>query len=171
MANIVNQRGQAPIARRPEEWDPFESMRQLMQWDPFQQLSRRWRSGEPMAGFVPAFDVKEEKDAFIFKADLPGIQEKDLDISITGNRLTIGGKRDEESTQESANYYCSERSYGSFTRSFTLPDSVDADNVQAEMRDGVLTLRVPKSAEAQPKRIAVKSGNGGSPAEKGKAKG
>lgn len=159
MPNIVNPRSQMPITRRAQEWDPFESMRQLLSWDPFQEMTRRFR-GESMSSFIPAFDVKEEKDAFLFKADLPGIQEKDLDINITGNRLTVSGKREEESTEESANWYCSERSYGSFTRTFTLPDSVDSDKVQAEMRDGVLTLRVPKSPEAQPKRIAVKSGNG-----------
>jgi HSP20 family protein len=165
MANIVTRRNPAPLAARSPEGDPFESMRQLLQWDPFQELARRFR-GEAGGGmFVPAFDVKEEKDAFVFKADLPGIRESDLDISVTGQRLSISGKREEETVSDQSNYYCLERSYGSFSRTFTLPDSVNADQIQAEMRDGVLTLRVPKSPEAQPKKIAIRPGSGGGPAK------
>jgi len=167
MANIVTRRNQpaAPLSRRFGEWDPFERMRELMQWDPFQEMSGRWFGGDTQ--YAPTFDVKEEKDAFTFKADLPGFKQEDVDISITGNRLTISGKRDEEVTNEAGSYYCRERLHGSFSRSFTLPDSGNADQIEASMNDGVLTLRVPKSAEAQPKRIAVKSSNGG---ERAKAK-
>lgn len=167
MANIVPRRTQpAPIARRFGEWDPFERMRDLMQWDPFQELPRRWLGGEAAELFSPTFDVREEKDAFIFKADLPGIKEEDVDISITGNRLSVSGKREQENVDESDSYYCRERSYGSFSRTFTLPDSVNADQIQANMQDGVLSLRLPKSPEAQPKKIALKPGNGGQKADK-----
>jgi HSP20 family protein len=168
MANIVpQQRSSGSLSSsRPAQnwsapWDPFERMREFLSWDPFQEMSRRVR--EPSGSFLPSFDVREEKDAFVIKADLPGIQEKDVEISVGGNRLTISGKREEETT-ENASYYCCERSYGAFTRSFTLPDGVDSDKVQAEMRDGVLTLRIAKAAHAQPKRIAIKgaSGNGNS---------
>lgn len=167
MANIVPRRTapSAPMARRFSEWDPFERMRELMQWDPFQDLPQRWFGAE--AQFSPHFDVREEKDAFIFKADLPGFKDENVEINVTGNRLTIGGKREEEATSDTGSYYCRERAYGSFSRSFTLPDGVNADQVEANMSDGVLTLRVPKAPEAQPKRIAVKSHNGG---ERGKAK-
>ena len=158
MANIT--RNPAPLARRFGEWDPFERMRELMQWDPFQEMPRRWLGGEESA-YIPTFDVKEEKDAFVFKADLPGIKEQDVDVSITGNRLTVSGKRQEEKVDESESYYCRERSYGSFSRSFTLPDSVNSDQIQASMQEGVLSLRIPKSPEAQPKKIALKPGNGG----------
>jgi HSP20 family protein len=161
MANIVPRRDQpAPVARRFGEWDPFERMRQLMQWDPFQELPRRW-FGEDVSVYTPRFDVREENDAFVFKADLPGIKEDDVDISVTGNRLTVSGKREEESVKEAESYYCRERSFGSFARSFTLPDSVNTDQIQADMHDGVLSLRIPKSPEAQPKKIPLKVGNGG----------
>src|SRR6188768_2851945 len=100
MANIVPRRNQpaAPLTRRFGEWDPFERMRELMQWDPFQDLPGRWFGSD--VAFAPTFDVKEEKDAFTFKADLPGFKQEDVDISITGNRLTISGKREEEATSE-----------------------------------------------------------------------
>jgi len=168
MANIVTRRNQptAPLTRRFGEWDPFERMRELMQWDPFQDMQSRWFAGD-VQQYAPTFDVKEEKDAFLFKADLPGFKQEDVEISVTGNRLNVSGKRDEEVTNETGSYYCRERMHGSFSRSFTLPDSANADQIDASMNDGVLTLRVPKSAEAQPKRIAVKSTNGG---ERAKAK-
>lgn len=169
MANIVTRRNQpAPIARRFAEWDPFERMRELMQWDPFQDLPQRWLGGAGPEIYTPTFDVREEKEAFVFKADLPGIKEEDVDLSITGNRLTVSGKREEENVDERESYYCRERSYGSFTRTFTLPDSVDADQIQASMQDGVLSLRLPKSPEAQPKKIALKAGNGGEQSEQAK---
>jgi HSP20 family protein len=168
MANIVMRRNQpaAPLIRRFGEWDPFERMRELMQWEPFQDIPGRWFAGEGQ--YAPMFDVREEKDVFIFKADVPGFKQEDVEISVTGNRLTISGKRDEETANEAGSYYCRERLYGSFSRSFTLPDSVNADQIEASMTDGVLMLRVPKTAEAQPKRIAVKSTNGG---ERAKNKG
>jgi HSP20 family protein len=113
--------------------------------------------------------VRKEKEAFTIKADLPGIKEDDVDISITGNRLTVSGKREEETVDESDSYYCRERSHGSFSRSFTLPDTVNAEQIQADMQDGVRNLRVPKSPESQPKKIPLnlKTGNGG---EKAKGK-
>lgn len=170
MANIATRRNQAaPITRRFGEWDPFEQMRELMQWDPFQELPRRWLGGEGAEVFTPTFDVREEKDAFVFKADLPGIKEKDVEISITGNRLTVSGKREQENVEERESYYCRERSYGSFSRTFTLPDSVDADKIEANMQDGVLTLRLPKSPEAQPKKIALKVGNAEEKSEQAKS--
>lgn len=157
MANMLTRRN-APstqLSGRLEDWDPFERMRELMRWDPFQTLSGRWFGGD--TGYVPSFDVREEKDAFSFKADLPGIKTENLEINVTGNRLTIGGTREEEQvSNESGSYYCRERSFGSFSRTFTLPDGVDADRIEAEMKDGVLTLRVPKAAELQPRRIPVK---------------
>lgn len=160
MANIATRRNQpAPVARGFGEWDPFERMRELMQWDPFQD-PWRWLGGERAASYTPTFDVRAEKDALVIKADLPGIKQDDIDISITGNRLTVSGKREEERVEEGESYECRERSYGSFSRSFTLPDSIDADEVQAEMHDGVLTLRLAKSPEAQPKKIPLVAGDG-----------
>lgn len=150
-------RREAPSLRRAREWNPFETMSDLLGWDPFQEMAPSlpgmWRGEEP--AYVPPFDVRETKDAYLFKADLPGIKEQDLEISVTGSRLTVSGKREAENVEESDRCYCSERSYGSFTRSFTLPEGINADQIQAEFKDGVLSIHVPKSPETQPKRISV----------------
>ena len=83
--------------RREREWDPFSTMRDVLRWDPFTETAPRW-FGEEL-GFSAAFEVKETKEAFIFKADLPGIKAEDLDVVLTQNRLTIRGKREAESLQ------------------------------------------------------------------------
>ena len=105
--------------------------------------------------FTARFDVKETKDAYVIKADLPGVKEDDLEVSLNGSMLTIRGKREEERKEEGDNYYAIERSSGSFTRSFTLPESSDGDNVSADLKDGVLEVRLPKKAEAQPRKISI----------------
>ena len=103
--------------------------------------------------------MKETKDAYVFKADLPGVKEEDVELSLSGNMLTISGKKEEEHKEESEQYYAMERTYGSFSRSFSLPDSVDSEHVTAELKGGVLAVNVPKRPEAQPKKIAIgKSG-------------
>jgi len=160
MANIVTRRDQpaAPLAPPFGEWDPFERMRELMQWDPFREMPGRWFAAE--AQYAPTFDMKEERDVFIIKADLPGFKQEDVDISVTGNRLNITGKRTEEVSNETGSYHYHERVHGSFSRSFTLPNSANADQIEASLNEGVLTLRMPKAVEAQPKRIPVKSSNG-----------
>jgi len=150
---------------RTRGWDPFEMMQDLMRWDPFREMSRRMLGEEP-AAFAPTFDVKETKDSYVFRADLPGVKDSDLDISLTGNRLTISGRRQEENKEEGEQFYAYERSYGSFSRSFTLPEGIDAEHVQADLKDGVLSVVLPKKPEVQPKRIALKGGGG----EGGKAK-
>ena len=93
--------------------------------------------------FVPAFDVRERNDACTFEADLPGIGENDLDISVTGNRLSVSGKREAERRAENDQYFCAERSYGTFLRTFTLPDDAETERVNAEFRDGVLQIDSP----------------------------
>jgi HSP20 family protein len=154
----IMRREQAPISRQGREWDPIRAARSLLSWDPFQEMvPRLWRDNDQIA-FVPAFDVKETKDAYEFAADLPGFREDDVDINVAGNRLNITGKRETESTDESDTYFYTERSSGVFTRAFTLPSDVNADQVQAELSDGVLRVRVPKVAKAQAKRIPVKAG-------------
>jgi HSP20 family protein len=135
------------------EWDPFRVMDQLLRWDPFQGNVQ----ARQMA-FVPQFDVRETTDGYIFKADLPGVKEKDLDISLTGNRLTISGHREMEEKQQNENYHLYERSYGSFSRSFTLPDTADVNAAKADLKDGVLTVSLPKKAEAQPRKINLGGG-------------
>lgn len=136
-------------------WEPFRVMRDLMAWDPFREMAP-FASQVP-AGFVPSFEIKETKDGYLFKADVPGVKESDLDVTLTGNRLTIAGKRDSEKQEQTDTYYTYERSYGDFTRSFTLPEGVDMNSVRADLNQGVLTLSIKKTPEAQPKKIEVQS--------------
>jgi HSP20 family protein len=143
----------APAAR--EWWDPFRTMRELLRWDPFGEAAPRWIAEE--AAFNAAFDVKETKDAFTFKADLPGMKPEDIDVKINQNRLTVSGKREAEKTDKGDTYYTYERSYGAFTRTFTLPEGVDADKIEANLENGVLTMKLPKKPESQPKQIDVKA--------------
>lgn len=91
----------------------------------------------------------------MFRADVPGAEDSDLDVKLTQNRLSISGKRESEKSEKGDTFYTNERSYGSFTRSFTLPEGVDADKIRAELKEGVLTLSIPKRPEVQPKKIAV----------------
>jgi HSP20 family protein len=144
----------ATLAQVPA-WEPSRMMRDFFGWDPFREMAPFIA---PMpATFMPSFEVKETKDAYLFKADVPGVKESDIQISLTGNRLTIAGKREAEKQEQTDTYYTYERSYGDFTRSFTLPDGVDVNNVQAELKEGVLSLSVKKLPEAQPKKIAIQS--------------
>lgn len=152
MANLIR-RGEGGSIAPSRVFDPFEMMRDLVRWDPFAELGT---TGTRELAFVPSFEVKETKDAYLFKADLPGIRDEDLDISLTGNRLTVSGKREEERREEEARYYAYERSYGSFSRSFTLPEGGDVENAQADLSSGVLTVTIPKRPEVKPKKIEVK---------------
>src|SRR6478735_6938674 len=114
MANLIR-RGTEPerreLATPQTTWEPLRLMRELMSWDPFAEMLPSL-SAEPMV-FTPRFEVKETRDAYVFKADLPGIDEKDLEISLTGNRLTVSGKREAEEREENERFYAYERSYGS----------------------------------------------------------
>lgn len=143
------------IARR---WrHPLDLMRQMFEWDPFETVAPRLFSRAESL-FAPEFSVKETKEAFIFKADVPGIELKDLDVSLTKNRLKITGHREEEKKDEGETYYAYERNFGSFTRSFALPEGVDAEKINASLKDGVLTIAVPKLPEVQDqtKKVAIK---------------
>lgn len=159
MANIIRRNNGGERGMQPTpmtEWEPFRLMRDLLRWDPFREMGPMLPPERHM-GFVPDFDVKETKDGYLFKADLPGIKEKDLEITMTGNRLTVSGKREAEEQEKTDTYFAWERSYGSFARSFTLPEGIDAEHIAADLKEGVLTLVVPKKPEVQPKKISVKS--------------
>ena len=159
MANIIRRNEGAPVAQRPAGMlDPFEIMREMLSFDPFRGLFPTGAMPHmPMPTFLPQFEVRETKDAYIFKADMPGVREEDLDITLAQNRLTISGRRESEERNEQDRYYAVERSYGSFTRTFTLPTDVDEARVDAELKEGVLTMRIPKSPEQQPKKVQVKA--------------
>jgi HSP20 family protein len=157
MANLTVSKTAAAPAPTMTRWDPFSAFREFMRWDPFREiapLSTMDRLNEIDA----PFEVKETKEGYLFKADVPGIKESDLTINLSGNRLSVSGKREEEKKQESETYFSYERSYGSFTRSFTLPEGIEADKVHANLKDGVLSILVPKKPEAQPKKVAIKTG-------------
>jgi len=163
MANLVPSRTRSePVARRNGEWDLFERMRNLVQFDPFQDFFRPWLSAEALVPYEPRFDVREDANGFVVTADMPGMREGDIDISITGNRLSISGRREEEKREESKAYSTRERSFGAFSRSFVLPETIDAERIEATLQDGVLELTVPKRPESQPKKIPLHAKNGGS---------
>jgi len=130
--------------------DPFQFARDLLSWDPFFAGTRQ------TSAFVPAFEVKETNEAFVLKGDLPGVAEADLDIAVHNNVLTVSGQRQAEERKEGDSYALYERQYGSFTRSFSLPDTADGERVEAKLDAGVLTLTIWKKAEAKPRKIALK---------------
>lgn len=141
-------------ARDPE---PLGRLRELLNWNPFAEMAPVFRGSSRGLSFLPDFDVKETQDDYQFQADIPGVEEDDLDISVTASRLTISGKREEESEERADTYYASERSYGSFSRSFTLPEGTDMEGVQADLKSGVLTVTVPKKPEVQTRKVSVKA--------------
>ena len=145
-----------------EALSPYRMMRDLLRWDPFREMLPAMYGEQ--AAFAPAFEVAEHKDRFVFSADLPGVKDKDVDIKLTGNRLTISGKRESEHEDKTDTFYACERSYGTFTRTFTLPsESIDLEHVSANLKDGVLSIVIPKRATQESKQIAV------NPTEKAKA--
>ena len=121
---IRRNQGQETAPTTGAAWDPFRVMRDMLRWDPFRELEGA--VGGDYGLFAPSFDVKETKEGYVFRADLPGVREEDLEISLTGNRLAISGHREQEKREQGETYYASERSYGAFSRAFTLPEGTDA---------------------------------------------
>jgi len=147
--------------------DPFQLMREMMT-DPFrafQQLSPWGESGrERREGlWNPGFEVRETDDALIFKGDMPGVRPEDLDISLSGNNLQISGKREREEEKDEGTLHTYERSYGQFSRSFVLPETAELEQVRCDLKDGVLTLVVPKKAGSAPQRRKIQVGSGSEP--------
>ncbi len=129
---------------------PYSLARELLGWDPFFTTTR------PVSAFSPTFEVKETAEAFVIKADVPGVSEKDLDVAIDNGVLTVTGSRQAEDRKEGESYSLYERQYGSFSRSFSLPDIADGERVEAKLDSGVLTLTIGKKAEAKPRKISIK---------------
>jgi HSP20 family protein len=128
----------------------------------FNDFARPESGSEALAAgnFIPAVDIYEDTHQLVLKLEVPGIRKEDLDIHVEGRTLTVRGERKFENEEKEENFHRIERSYGSFTRSFTLPNTVDVENVQATTADGVLTLSLPKKPEAKPKQIQVRVGAG-----------
>jgi HSP20 family protein len=145
----------------------------LTRWDPYRELNTlqdrmnrlfnaSFREGQDeslsTSSFAPAVDVYEDEHNVTLKIEVPGIEEKDIDVRIENNTLTVHGERKIEKEEKEENYRRIERQYGSFTRTFTLPNTVDTENVSANYDKGVLKIKLAKRAEAKPKQIKVNVG-------------
>ena len=149
-------------------------MNMITRWDPFREfvtlqdrMNRLFRDPRGPVGqdesltttaFAPPVDVYEDEHNVTLKIEVPGIDEKDIDVRIENNTLTVHGERKFEKDEKEENYRRVERQYGSFTRTFSLPSTVNHDNVQADYDKGVLKIKLAKKAEAKPKQIKVNVG-------------
>jgi len=170
MANVPIERKSAPApvpAHTPDVWRPFrrEMDRLFDRFSGFHLPTfRRWFDGEPTWTYEssfsfpsPAVDVTEGDKSYTVTAELPGLEEKDIEVTVANNQLTLKGEKSYEKDEKGKDRHVSERAYGSFQRTFTLPDGVDADKISAELAKGVLTVMLPKTAEAaKQKKIEVK---------------
>src|ERR1700729_4011675 len=137
-------------------WDPVRGIVAFR--NPFNTLFRDLNEGEgtqTTASFIPAVDVYEDEKKIVLKLEVPGIEEKDLDVSVEKNTLTVKGERKLEKEEKEENFHRIERRYGSFYRAFTVPSTVDTENVDASYNAGVLKLALKKKPEAQPKQIKI----------------
>jgi HSP20 family protein len=144
----------------------------LVRWDPIRELDSlqgdmnrlfdRFFEGRAANGtarrWIPAMDLVETDDRLVLRGDLPGMSEDDIDIEIKDSVLTVSGERKAESEEKGEGYHRVERAFGSFSRSLTLPQGVDADQVKAEFDKGVLEVTIPKPAEAKPTRVQIGTG-------------
>jgi HSP20 family protein len=143
-------------------WDPFRGLASFQeQMNRLFEDSLRTREGESaLTTWAPPVDIYETENELVLKVDLPDLNEKDLDIRVENNMLTIQGERKFEEKVSRDNYLRVERAYGSFSRSFPLPSTVYTDSIHAEYKNGVLTVQMPKRAEAKPKQVKVTVSNG-----------
>jgi len=144
-------------------YDPFRELRSLQDEinRAFSSSFNRGGDNEMMRGaWSPNVDIYENKDNIVLEAELPGMSPDDVSISIENNVLTIHGERKFEKKSEQDNFHRVERSYGSFTRSFTLPPTVSSENADAAFENGVLRLTLAKREEAKPRKIEIKAGGG-----------
>lgn len=153
------------MARELTVWKPFrelvpfdfEQMRREMDrlWDSFFERGIR-RRAEGVGEWYPSLDVAETKNDLVIKAELPGMDPKDIDISLSDGILTIKGEKKQEREEKEEDYHLIERSYGSFTRSVQLPKGVQSDKINASYKNGVLRVTLPKTEEAKKKEIKIK---------------
>jgi HSP20 family protein len=142
-------------------WEPFREFTTLQ--DRMNRLFRDSFDGREesltTSSFAPAVDVYEDEHNVTLKIEVPGVDEKDIDVRVENHTLTVHGERKFEKEEKEENYRRVERQYGSFTRSFTLPNTVDTENVSANYEKGVLKIKLAKKAEAKPKQIKVNVGS------------
>jgi HSP20 family protein len=156
----VKNEKETPTALRP--WRPFENLRREIDrlFEDFDTGFWRAPLQRAFAGAgMPAVDIAETEKSYEITAELPGLDEKNVEVNYADGVLTIKGEKSDQKEEKKRDYYLSERSYGSFQRSFAVPDGVDADKIDAAFKNGVLTVTLPKSAEAQKpaKKIEVKA--------------
>jgi HSP20 family protein len=138
-------------------WNRFRNTQNLQE-----QVNRLFESSFPAKGeasalttWAPAVDIYETENELVIKADLPDVNEQELDVRVENNTLTIGGERKFEDQVKEENYLRVERSYGSFSRSFSLPTTLNTEAIKAEYKNGVLTVELPKRAESKPKQVKI----------------
>ena len=138
-----------------EPWNLLDQMRREMD----RAVDTRTAEGSSVAtsDWVPAVDIKEEKDSFVIVADIPGVDPKDIEVHMENGMLTIKGEKESEKKEEREGYKRVERSFGSFYRRFSLPDSADAEKISAKSNNGVLEVRIAKQEQVQPRKISVDS--------------
>ena len=138
-------------------WTPFREM------DLFREMERMFdglseTGGFRTAGVFPALQVSESGDSILVRAELPGFDPKQLDVTVENHTLTLAGTRERHDETEGVSYHRREREWGAFRRSVTLPTRVEGDKVKATYTDGILTVELPKAAEARPKQITIQAG-------------
>jgi HSP20 family protein len=143
------------------EWRPFREVTKLRRemdrlWEDYFGAGRRGLKSLETE-WAPAVDISEGDDKITVKAEIPGLEAKDIDISLSGDVLTIKGEKKSEREEKQENYHLVERNYGSFSRSLRLPGTVEADKIEAAYKQGVLTIACPKKEEAKPKAIDIKA--------------
>ncbi len=138
-------------------WRGMETLRQEMErvFDRF--FEPRWDELEAVGAWAPKLDFSETKDAFVVKAEVPGVEQKDISVSIQDQMLTIKGEKHKEKEEKDEKYHRVERSWGAFARTIALPAGVDTEKVNATFKDGVLTVKLPKTPAAKGTTIPVKA--------------
>jgi HSP20 family protein len=139
-------------------WNPFQEFEDLLdRYSRSGGLSKKLDSDLSVADWSPSVDIEEEDDKYIIKADLPGVDKKDIEVKFEGGVLTIRGeKQTETETGKGTKRHRTERFHGSFARSFTLPDAIKTDKMDASYKDGVLSMKIPKEEKAKPRAINIK---------------
>jgi len=151
-------------------WEPFRGLRR---WDPFREISSLQREmdrlfsqyfgrirgpeeeGLAVAAWSPAVDIYETDEKLVLKVELPGLKKEDIDIQVRDNTLTLKGEKKFEKEVKEENYHRTERAYGTFQRSFTLPSTIKQEGIEAIFKDGILEISLPKAEEAKPKQIKI----------------
>ena len=140
-------------------WEPFEGLNRLHNHinDLFDQRVGRARALPAVAAgiWLPPVDIVESKDAYLIRAELPGMKKEDFNVEVNDGTLTLSGERTSEARNDGVEYHRSERVNGKFSRSFYLPRTVKQDGIKASYQDGILEIQVPKAEEAKPKQIAI----------------